>query len=81
MRPNQTNKLCTTKESINKAETTYRVGENICEQCDQGSNMQNMANSLYRSLATTTKIKPNLPYQKGVEYISRYFSKDTYRWS
>ena len=43
MRPNQTYKLLHSKGNYKQNEkTTYRMGENICKQCDQqGLNFQN----------------------------------------
>ena len=38
MGPNQTDKICTAKEMIKKKKekkTIYRIGENICKQCNQ----------------------------------------------
>ena len=44
MGPNQTDKLCTAKETIKKKKkTTCRMGENSCKQCNQqGLNLQNI---------------------------------------
>ena len=61
MKPSQTYKFCTAKETISEAKKkkkinkiTYEIGENICKQCDwQGFNFQNM------QIAHTTQQQKN----------------------
>ena len=58
MAPNQTCKLLHSKGNHNQNEkTTYGLGENICEQCDQqGLTLQNIRTAHDNSI---TKNQPN----------------------
>ena len=70
MGPNQIYKLLHSKGNHKQnAKTIYRLGENICKQCDwQWFNFQNM------QIAHTTQQQN--PTQKWEEDLNRYSSKE-----
>ena len=70
MGPNQTYKLLHSKGNHKQnKKTTYRMGENICKQCDrQGLNFQNI-----QTAHTTQQQQKNNPIKKWAEDLKQTF--------
>ena len=71
MGPNQTYKLLHSKgNNKQKEKTTYRMGENICKQCDQeGRDLQNIQTA-HTTQQKKKKKKANNPIEKWAEDLS-----------
>ena len=64
---------CTTKETINKVQTTLRMGENNCKTNNwQRINLQN----IYKQLTQLSIRKAKSPIQRWAEDLNRHLSKE-----